>query len=139
MLEEIAETLYQKSFDFCLHLQMESLIMENKTLRNHRSSAAQENHLPNGLDSEQLDLDSDMNHVRQQSRRPGRPSSMIEMRDSSRHFVHSVRRSLVMERKERDWGGRWHRGERLEKCHRGEGTTKNIFKIFAWKISLKLF
>ncbi|PVD31653.1 hypothetical protein C0Q70_07071 [Pomacea canaliculata] len=73
-----------------MHNKMESLIMENKTLRNHRSSAAQENHLPNGLDSEQLDLDSDMNHVRQQSRRPGRPSSMIEMRDSSRHFVHSI-------------------------------------------------
>jgi hypothetical protein len=60
-------------------------MIENRTLRTTRDSAVVD-HMTNGLDFEGQDMDTELVPIQQ--RRPQvRPSSMIEMRDPSRHHL----------------------------------------------------
>ena len=61
---------------------METLLMENQTLRTHRDSTMVD-HMTNGIDEETQDSETELIQIRQ-IRPQIRPSSMIEMRDPSR-------------------------------------------------------
>ena len=63
-------------------LQMETLLMENQTLRTHRDSTMVD-HMTNGIDEETQDSETELIQIRQ-IRPQIRPSSMIEMRDPNR-------------------------------------------------------
>lgn len=78
---------------FALFDQMESLLMENQTLRTGRSSILRD-HMSNGLDEE--GQDSEMEHFQLRQVRPNiRPSSMIEMRDPIRQLMRAVSDTLL--------------------------------------------
>lgn len=64
-----------------MHNKMESLMLENQSLRNHRSST-----ITNGIDEELQDEDTELIQIRQ-IRPTIRPSSMIEMRDPNRQLL----------------------------------------------------
>ena len=66
----------------CVCVQMETLLMENQTLRTHRDSTMVD-HMTNGIDEETQDSETELIQIRQ-IRPQIRPSSMIEMRDPSR-------------------------------------------------------
>ncbi|KAK7087890.1 hypothetical protein V1264_021883 [Littorina saxatilis] len=68
-----------------MHSKMESLLMENQTLRTHRDSTMVE-HMANGIDDEAQDSETELIQIRQ-IKPQIRPSSMIEMRDPSRQLM----------------------------------------------------
>ncbi|XP_076434634.1 uncharacterized protein LOC143274645 [Babylonia areolata] len=85
--------LVQVNTDLEKHLsdmqsKMESLMMENQTLRIHRDSMMAD-HVTSGLNNGQALHSETPEHARPQMRPQARPTSMIEMRDASRQLAQS--------------------------------------------------